>query len=131
MEWGAFMDRVKRFLLDRYGVDQLNFALLFIAVILSLTATFTSELFFQIVCWVPLAIYAYRAFSKDLIQRYRENAAFIKFLEPTLKFLLIKRGQQKDTSHNYSVCPHCSQIIAAKKEKKEIVCPSCHSKLSL
>lgn len=125
------MDRVKRFMLDRYGVDYLNLALLVLAVILSLTATFTSELFFRIVCWVPLALYAYRAFSKDLIKRYRENAMFIKIVEPTFKFILIKLGHQKDTSHKYTTCPHCSQIIAATKGLNNIQCPSCQNKIKI
>lgn len=121
------MERVKKFMLNRYGTDQLNLVLLSAALISSLLATIVYTDFFITICWIPLMLYAYRAFSKDLIKRYRENAAFLKIVNPVIKFFYIKSAQTKDRQHKYICCPYCSQTLSVEKKahKNHITCPVC------
>ena len=71
------MQKLQRFLYGRYGTDTFNFALLISGVVFSLLGS----LFFRPLYFLAdiLLIYAlFRALSKNIPARQRENQAFLK-----------------------------------------------------
>jgi predicted membrane protein len=123
------MSKIKSIFIGRYGTDQLNMTLLVIALILSVITAFTSYKELTIICWIPLLFYVYRSFSKKHILRYKENALFMKIVNPIIKPFYIKTARLKDKNHLYCNCPSCSQTIRVEKQKGKvsISCPMCKS----
>lgn len=123
------MSKIKSMLIGRYGNDQLNMTLLVVALILSVITAFTSYKELIIICWFPLILYVYRAFSKQHILRYKENALFMKIVNPIIKPFYIKTARLKDKKHIYCQCPSCTQTIRVEKQKAKvsISCPMCKS----
>lgn len=121
------MNKIKHMLIGRYGMDHLNIALLIIVLILSLITAFSENKEMIFICWIPFLLYAYRSFSKQHILRYKENAIFLKLLNPIRKPLYIKFGRMKDKKHKYLSCPSCNQTIRVEKQKGKIniSCPIC------
>lgn len=124
---GGIMNIIKKFMLKGYGVDCLNITMLIAALLLSLTAAFTGSEFLMGICWIPLIIYCFRAFSREHIQRYKENTAFVRLLEPIVNPIYIKLGRIKDKEHKYYNCPSCGQTVSVSKQKERssISCPVC------
>jgi len=121
------MSKIKSMFIGRYGTDQLNITLLIIALILSIITAFTSYKDLAFLCWIPLILYVYRAFSKQHILRYKENAKFLKMIHPITKLVYIKSARLKDKRHKYYNCPSCAQTIRVEKQKGKvsISCPMC------
>ena len=98
-------ERLQRFFYGRYGSDQMNFALLILALVLSILGA----IFFRPLCWVSdvLLLYAlFRALSRNIPARQRQE-----------------RKQYK-----YFRCPGCKQQLRAPRGrgKIEVTCQSCH-----
>lgn len=110
-------DTLRRFMYGRYGTDQLGTALLMLGLVLSVVGFW--------VRWMPLLAYAvlifyiYRCFSKNIPQRRKENAWFLR-----LTALL------RDRQHRYFRCPDCRQSVRVPRGKGRIKigCPKCGRK---
>lgn len=114
---------MRRFMTGRYGTDKLNMMLLGMGLVISLAAMFIRHM------WVNLSLTAlsyslmswviFRTLSRNTYRRYRENRAYLRFLE-----------RIKDRSHRYYKCPRCRQSVRVPKGKGKIAitCPRCKEK---
>ena len=123
-------ERIQRFMMGRYGNDQLNqffFVVAIICMVIELITRWSLFYFFAL----ALLIYAYvRAFSKNINKRYEEN---MRFLEK--KDVIVSRfhkekyyASQRKEYHIYT-CPQCRQKIRIPrgKGKISITCPKCRT----
>lgn len=115
----------------RYGVDQLNLAILVTAVVLSILNSIFSAIFHDsrtmhiIAGIVSLLVYGlliyqtFRALSRNIQRRHRENRRFLNF-----------RNCLRDRDHRYFHCPQCRQMVRVPKNrgKINIRCPKCGEK---
>lgn len=121
-------ERLQRFFYGRYGSDQMNFALLILALVLSILGA----IFFRPLCWVSdvLLLYAlFRALSRNIPARQRENQQFWKIWLPVKNWLALqKRKWQERKQYKYFRCPGCKQQLRAPRGrgKIEVTCQSCH-----
>lgn len=121
-------ERLQRFFYGRYGSDQMNFALLILALVLSILGA----IFFRPLCWVSdvLLLYAlFRALSRNIPARQRENQQFWKIWLPVKNRLALqKRKWQERKQYKYFRCPSCKQQLRAPRGrgKIEVTCQSCH-----
>ncbi len=121
------MNFFKRFMHGRYGMDQLSFTLLIIALIILII----SRLLLPILGYFALAIvvYAYyRFFSKDIKKRQGENMKFLSVAKPMQMKIKIKRLLIFGTkTHKYYKCPKCKQMLRVPKNKGliQITCSRC------
>jgi predicted RNA-binding Zn-ribbon protein involved in translation (DUF1610 family) len=115
------MNWYKKFMVGRYGTDQLTLALCILSFILSLFGNLTELASLSAVGSVLLALAAYRVFSKDMTRRMRENQKFLSVWNP-----LAARFKGRKT-HTYFKCPSCGQHLRVpkKKGKLSIKCPKC------
>ncbi len=115
------MNWYKKFMVGRYGTDQLTLALCILSFILSLFGNLTELASLSAVGSVLLALAAYRVFSKDMTRRMRENQKFLSVWNP-----LAARFKGRKT-HTYFKCPNCGQHLRVpkKKGKLSIKCPKC------
>jgi len=122
------MNWLKKFMANRYGVDQLSLTLLGISIFISILSSILHSQVLAILYIIPLGIVLYRMFSKDIAKRYQEN---VKFLN---KWNSIKRKVNNRIKHikslkhyKYYKCSNCKQTLRVPRGKGKIAitCPKC------
>lgn len=119
---------LQRFMIGRYGVDQLNRFLLgttLVSMILSMffrsTILNTLAMLLLIVCYV-------RMLSRNIRKRYDENMKYLQYRNKIVAFVNRKKANFKQRkTHRIYKCPTCGQKIRVPKGKGRIciTCPKC------
>ena len=124
-------EKIQRFMIGRYGADELAKAQSIAALVLLFLSMFSRLGIFY---WLAIALMIYstwRMFSKNISARYAENQKYLALENRLRRFFGQKRYlmQQRKEYHIYS-CPNCKQKIRIPrgKGKIEIDCPKCHTK---
>ena len=120
-------EKLARWLYGRYGTDELNMAILVLALVISLIAGIAGLPLLSFVSLGLLIYVNYRAFSKNIAKRAAENKAWRNAtVVPRRTFKAIRMGL-KDHDHAYRLCPNCHQIcrLPKGKDRIEVHCPSC------
>lgn len=125
-----FMMSLRRFMYGRNGIDQLNYAIIILGLILMILNTIFNTSIIIIINNILIIIYMYRSLSKDIVKRRKENNYYLKIVIQIKKIFKITKGNIKDKNHLYLICPYCSQSLRVKKGvgKIEITCPKCRRK---
>lgn len=120
--------KLYRFMQGRYGTDKLNQFILYCEIfLLILSLVLRRNIVVNILFYMSIIIYLYRALSKNYVARSIENQKFIRIqTKITHRFQVIYKNI-KDKQNKYLVCPECFQIIRVPKNKGkiEVKCPSC------
>ena len=135
-----FKDKLRKFLMDRYGGDSLNtvlsvFSLVALVAAIIVTALFrtTAGIAIGIVMYLvslgALALSIFRTFSRNLSARRAEYDWFrTRFVDP-FKRRSAKRKARKaqKATHRFYKCPKCRQTVRVPrgKGKIKITCPKC------
>ena len=115
----------QRFMAGRYGMDKLNYTLLWTSVIISLANLFLPMAIVRLVLtgvsYLLLIWVLFRALSRKTYRRYRENRRFL---------MLVERWRDRD--HRYYSCPRCRQPVRVPRHKGKIsiCCPRCQEKFT-
>ena len=121
-------EKLYRFMQGRYGTDKLNQFILYCEIfLLILSLVLRRNIVVNILFYMSIIIYLYRALSKNYVARSIENQKFIRVqTKITHRFQVIYKNI-KDKQNKYLVCPECFQIIRVPKNKGkiEVKCPSC------
>ena len=123
------MNWLQRFMLGRYGPDQLSLAMLILAFIVGLVPM----LWAKIVTLALAVIVFYRMFSKNIAKRRRENDWFLKVWSPVKTFFVrLFKGRPDKATHKHFKCPKCAQELRVPKGKGKvtITCPKCGEKFT-
>lgn len=123
-----FSNSMRRFMLGRYGVDQLNIFLLIAAVALNLVALILSRfgavcaiigMLVNLVSYGVLFWYLYRFLSRNIEKRILENRRY-----------LARKSQITDRQNRYYRCPNCKQTVRVPRGRGKICikCPKCSEK---
>ncbi|HPU62517.1 MAG TPA: hypothetical protein PK304_00010 [Mobilitalea sp.] len=121
-------DKLRRFMMGRYGIDDLSRFLLGLALIILLMSRFFLRTALYAVSLSVLVIVYYRILSKDLNSRYRENQAFLKYKNKLFNFVRKQKYMFKQRRiYRIYKCPGCGQKIRIPKGKGrvQITCPKC------
>lgn len=137
-----FRDKVARFMMGRYGIDQLwyglvvlYFLLMLAGSIVSYTTSGTVKLLALIVLEVlQLGVFAvglFRIFSTNHAKRRRENELFLRFWTPVKNYFTLQRNKWRDRkTHVYRKCPEkgCGAVLRLPKKPgtHTVRCPKCH-----
>ncbi|KJS82228.1 MAG: Zn-finger containing protein [Peptococcaceae bacterium BICA1-8] len=125
------MNWLKKFMMERYGVDQLSMALVIVSVLLALIAQFTSRPLIAFISYIPLGICIYRMLSKNIAKRSMENYKFFMLISPLYSWFKKTQSRIKTLkTHRYFRCPNCKVTLRLPKGKGEIIitCPKCKNK---
>lgn len=125
-------EKLRQFMIGRYGVDDLSRAQIIVSMVLLLVSTFLSAFFrVNILYWLGLAllIYSYfRILSRNVSKRYEENQRYLnaKYRAVVKKNNLKKRWAQRST-YRFFKCPKCKQTVRVPKGRGKIciTCPKC------
>ena len=122
------MNWLRKFMIGRYGVDQLSIVLLVINMILSISLRFLNNRILDIFFIIIPIIVLYRMFSKNISKRYQENMKFLNIWNPLKKKINNRIQRIKSLKdYKYYKCPNCKQVLRVPrgKGKISITCPKC------
>ena len=126
-EW---KEKLQRFMIGRYGTDQLARFLSGCILVLLILNLFIRD---RTLYWLALALLSYcyfRMFSKNISARLRENAVYLRWRSQVTEKLKKWKAQavQAWKYHIYR-CPGCGQKIRIPRGrgKVSIHCPKCHT----
>ncbi len=122
------MNWLRKFMMGRYGVDQLAAGLLFLSFILSVIFYIFPLGLLSYLVYAPFILFLLRALSKNHNARQKENMAFLKLWNPIAAWVGKKsRRLSSYRTHRYFKCPGCSQEVRVPKGKGKIkiTCPKC------
>ncbi len=120
-------EKLYRFMRGRYGTDELNMAILVLALLISLISSIAHLPILSSVSLGLLIYVNYRTFSRNIAKRAAENTAWRKATVVPRRTIKALRMGWKDKEHVYRLCPNCHQICRLPKGrgKIEVHCPSC------
>ena len=122
------MDWLKRFMMGRYGGDQLSVVLLVLSIFLTILARLINLPLLAVIAYIPLVICIYRMFSRDISKRSMENYKFAMLVSPLYSWFKKTQQRVKDTkTHKYFKCQNCKTTLRVPKGKGKIIitCPKC------
>lgn len=127
-------NKLRTFMIGRYGIDDLYKLLFIIYTILIIINIFIRSIILNIISLLLVVIIFYRYFSKNIKQRRKENDIYLKYKNKLLnKINFIKRKHKDRNTHMYKKCPKCKQKIRLplKKGKHTVKCPKCSHKFEV
>ena len=127
-----FAMKVQRFMMGRYGGDQLNMALLILSVVVSLLSGFLPMGWIcNIIATLLIALVFFRMLSRNTSRRFKENYVFLKVWNPIknwFRWLYLSVRYMK--KNRYFLCPKCGRIACIPKKvgRVTITCKGCKHK---
>lgn len=132
-------ERLQRFMMGRYGSDQLSRFLSVVGLALLVVYLFTGWWAMYVVAFALILLNLFRTLSRNTTRRYEENSRYLVLKYKFLSFF--KKGGAKNTGagnsgstrtkadpdHRIFKCPGCGQKVRVPKGrgKISITCPKC------
>ena len=130
----SFRERVARFMVGRYGSDELYHFIFAVTFVLIVANLFIGSLIVSIL-ELALIIYAsFRLLSRNVYKRRKENEVFLKITKPARNlFGLIKVRFRDRKTHVFRKCPKCKNNLRLPREKGKhtVVCPCCKNRFNV
>ncbi|MBS6720360.1 MAG: hypothetical protein KH219_03860 [Peptoniphilus harei] len=126
-----FKDKMRKFMIGRYGQDELGKFILSLALILLIINLFVKTAALSAAALVLIIYSYYRIFSRDISARYAENKKFLTSLDPLKrKFFSSKNKYDNRKVYKYIKCPKCKFEMKVPKNKGKIrvTCKKCGEK---
>ncbi|MDU5466859.1 MAG: hypothetical protein E6084_03170 [Peptoniphilus harei] len=122
---------MRKFMIGRYGQDELGKFILSLALIVLVINLFVKTAALSAVALVLIAYSYYRALSRDISARYAENKKFLSTVDPLRrKFFSSKNKYDNRKVYKYIKCPKCKFEMKVPKNKGKIrvTCKKCGEK---
>ena len=131
-----YQNKIQKFMIGRYGPDDLYYFLFKIYIILFISNLFIKSFFISYIELILIIIILYRFLSKKTYVRAKENALYIKLKKKVLKpFKSLKRNYKDRNEWIYKRCRHCKKLLKLplpnKRGRKTIKCPKCKKESNL
>ena len=126
--------KIQRFMIGRYGADQLWRALmifyLLAIVITNIVYRFSKIAYYSLsVLSLAIIIFAvFRVFSKNIEARRKENQEWLKITGGIRqKFICAKERNKQKKTHKFVKCKQCKKVLRLPKNKGKlnVSCPHC------
>lgn len=122
-------ERIARFMIGRYGIDDLT-RFLNIVVLLSLFLGIFVSSSISSLGMVLLTYQYFRIFSRNIYKRSKENEAYLRLRNRIDRWFSIRKqrfSQRKD--YRFFTCPSCKQRLRVHRGKGKIAltCPKCRT----
>lgn len=127
-------NKLRTFMIGRYGIDELYKVLSIVYFILILVNIFIKSKIITILEILLIIIIFYRFLSKNIKQRRKENDLYLKIKNKVVSIFNYNKKKYKDrNTHMYKKCPNCGQKIRLplKKGKHTVKCPRCNYKFEV
>lgn len=115
-------NKLRTFMIGRYGIDDLYKVLLVIYTILILINIFIRSKIIAVIEVLLIIIMIYRVLSKNIYQRRKENDMYLKIKNKILSTYNYNKKKYKDrNTYMYKKCPNCRQKIRLPLKKENIL----------
>lgn len=121
----------KKFMYGRNGLDAVSYGLGVIYILIAVINLFANSYIIYALLLCIAAAILFRALSKNVLKRRKENEIFLRFLKKMsghLKILILRIKEIK--THRYKKCPHCKNMLRLPKRtgKNTVLCPRCNNR---
>ena len=128
--WERFKVNLANWMQGRNGFDELTIFTAIIGFVLVFIGSLVDLDVLSYLSLIALGYALFRCYSKNIMQRRKENAAFQKIIAKPKKFFSSSSKQwanRKTTS--YFKCEGCGSMLSVPKGKGtiRITCPKCHA----
>lgn len=120
-------EKFLRFMQGRYGNDQFNRFLMFLAMVLLVISLFGANICYFLAIVVMVYAY-YRMFSRKIYKRSGENQKYLQYeWKIRSKFQKKKSEMKQRKTHHIYKCPNCRQKIRVPRGRGRIAitCRKC------
>ena len=121
-------NRFYRFMIGRYGMDKLGYAVIITAMAVSIISVLLGIRALTLISYALLIWEIYRFLSKNTYKRAQENQKFYSISDKAKKkFTLTKNKLRDRKTHRYFECSTCRNTLRVPKGKGEVkvTCPVC------
>lgn len=128
-----FRYKLMQFMSGRYGIDSLFYVLFAVAAVLVIANMFVGSIILQLVIDAILIYAFYRALSRNITARKKENQALVNLAFKIREKQNLRRQRRADYTHVYRKCPECRAVLRLprRKGKHTTVCPKCSKKFKV
>lgn len=126
------MEKLRQFMVGRYGVDQLSMGLNVLFFVLIVLGMIFNTGIFTLLAFIVMIYNYFRMFSKNFSKRYNENRIYTNMMSPVYDFIdkikkKLPKKTKRDKNYKYFKCKNCKQElrIPRGKGKVTITCPKC------
>ncbi len=121
-------DSYRRFMIGRYGIDELNIFLLIVSIACTLISRVFRSPIIGLVSWVPLLWLCFRMYSRNISGRYAEKEKFLALKRRFMAWFNIRKDAWNNRkTHKYFRCKACKASIRLPRGvgKVKVTCPKC------
>lgn len=129
-----FFEKIAMFMQGRYGMDTLGGFLIALTFVIWFVNIFVFNIFAHYILFLVqlavLGLVVFRALSRNITMRNKENLTFIKFYNPVKNWFKLTSKRFRDRKdYRYLKCPVCKAWLRVrnKKGKHRVRCPKCGS----
>lgn len=132
MKW---LYRIQKFMVNRYGPDELYKFLFSLYIILFIIDLFINSRILNTTELLIVLIMFYRFLSKNIKQRRKENNIYLSIKKQVIKpFKNIKRNFLDRKHYVYKKCHKCKSTLKlplpSKRGIQKVKCPTCKKRIS-
>ncbi len=128
-------EKFAQFMVGRYGVDQLNYALMVLYLVcFVLSMMFKETIIFSLLMWGLLFYSFFRMFSRNVYNRSQENESFLEVWNKIKGFFQLNFSKIRDfRTKKYVKCPHCKAVLRLPRQRGNhtVRCPKCNDKFNI
>lgn len=135
-----FRYKLMQFMSGRYGMDEMNYTIIFTAIALSIANIFLRIFRLYYICYIfqvivyALIFYAFlRALSRNIEARRKENTWFKAKANRIRKKREIYNQRKADIFHVYKKCPACKAVLRLPHRigVHKTICPRCSKEFTV
>lgn len=126
------LDSLRRFMMGRYGPDELTAAIVILGCVFTFLSNFRPLRFMYFIAMAFMAVAIWRTLSKNIDGRSRERMKFLQIIEkPKAGLKLLSNKFRDRKTHKYFKCKNCGASLRVPKGKGtiNITCPKCRVKV--
>jgi len=121
---------LRRFMIGRYGQDNLNKFIFAAAVAAMVVSVFIGRTWLYPLALVLLILCLFRMLSKNGVRRVRENAVYLRLCGKIAKQVRNRKSRfQQRKTHRFYKCPKCKVWVRVPKGRGRllITCTKCNT----
>ncbi len=125
---GLLIEKTKRWLSQRNGIDILGRDICYLSLLLNAMNLFIKSSYLSLLAQTGFLYALYRAFSSNKVKRGIENRRYLTHVYHMRDSYIVLKNKVKDRKeHKYLRCPNCHQKLRVPKRqgKIEVHCPKC------
>lgn len=128
----SFREKIYRFMMGRYGIDELYNFLMVLDLILLVINVFVETIWLSFLIFLVVLYSLFRVFSRNIPSRQKENRRYLSIKSKITSFFgsinKTKKQSEKKT-HVFRICPTCKAKLRLPRKKgaHRVRCPRCNA----